>query len=301
MSTPPFLNLPVGTTASRVETVRGEFAVLDTLPHPDAPPQPTAVLVPGFTGSKEDFIAVLEPLAAAGHRVVALDQRGQYETPGPDDPAAYEVEALACDLLAVISAVADQPVHLVGHSFGGIVARATLLAEPQAVRSLTLLSSGPAAVTGPPADRLALLGHVLQAHGLGGLWQALRALDEAEGRVVDPPPDVAAFLHRRFHANAAAGLLRMAEAPLSEPDRVDELGRLTTPVLVAHGSDDDVWLPDVQEGMARRLGAAYAELAGATHSPAAEVPDVTARTLTAFWASGDVAGVSGGDGRDADA
>ena len=40
------------------------------------------LLVPGYTGSKEDFIAVLAPLAAAGHEVLAIDQRGQYESPG---------------------------------------------------------------------------------------------------------------------------------------------------------------------------------------------------------------------------
>ena len=43
----------------------------------------TVLLVPGYTGSKEDFIALLGPLAAAGRRVVAVDLRG----PVPDAPA----------------------------------------------------------------------------------------------------------------------------------------------------------------------------------------------------------------------
>ena len=54
----------------------------------------TALLVAGYTGSKEDFAPLLAPLAEAGYRVVALDQRGQYESPGPDDPGAYSVTEL---------------------------------------------------------------------------------------------------------------------------------------------------------------------------------------------------------------
>ena len=46
----------------------------------------TVLMVAGYTGSKEDFAPLLAPLAEAGYRVVALDQRGQYESPGPDDP-----------------------------------------------------------------------------------------------------------------------------------------------------------------------------------------------------------------------
>src|SRR5439155_8725343 len=38
------------------------------------------LFVPGYTGSKEDFMPLLRPLANAGYRAVAIDQRGQYES-----------------------------------------------------------------------------------------------------------------------------------------------------------------------------------------------------------------------------
>src|SRR4051794_12052793 len=63
-------------------------------------PQGTVLMVAGYTGSKEDFAPLLAPLAEAGWRVVALDQRGQYESSGPDDPSAYSVPELGADLLA---------------------------------------------------------------------------------------------------------------------------------------------------------------------------------------------------------
>src|SRR3954447_14381436 len=121
----------------------GPLAALDT---GAGAPRGTVLLVAGYTGSKEDFAPLLAPLAAAGVRAVAIDQRGQYESPGPDDPAAYSVAELADDLLAVARQLREErggPLHLVGHSFGGLVSRAAVLADPAAFTSLTLLGSGP--------------------------------------------------------------------------------------------------------------------------------------------------------------
>ena len=75
MSTPPSLDLPTATRRAAVETVRGTFAVLEALPEAhaaDAAGLGTALLVPGYTGSKEDFNPVLGRLSAAGrHRHAA--------------------------------------------------------------------------------------------------------------------------------------------------------------------------------------------------------------------------------------
>src|SRR4029450_14132229 len=68
----------------------------------------TALLVAGYTGSKEDFAPLLAPLAEAGYRVVALDQRGQYESPGPDDAGAYSVGELGLDIVAVARVLREE-------------------------------------------------------------------------------------------------------------------------------------------------------------------------------------------------
>src|SRR4051812_39832518 len=57
-------------------------------------PRGVALMVAGYTGSKEDFAPVLRPLSEAGYRIVAIDQRGQHESPGPDDPSRYSVDEL---------------------------------------------------------------------------------------------------------------------------------------------------------------------------------------------------------------
>lgn len=247
----------------------------------------TVLLVAGYTGSKEDFAPLLRPLCTAGYRVVAIDQRGQYESPGPDDPARYSVAELADDLLGVARVLADETgvPHLVGHSFGGLVARAAVLADPAAFRSLTLLGSGPSRLVGPRADLLDHLGPLLEAGGVPLVHETLEQLAMTDPKAQAVPAPTREFYARRFLANSAAGLRGMADAMTTEPDRVAELAATGVPVLVAHGVADDAWTPTAQTEMAQRLGARHAVVPGAIHSPAVENPPETLAVLLDFWAS----------------
>jgi pimeloyl-ACP methyl ester carboxylesterase len=274
------LPLPEGTHRRAVPVPGGAIA---TLEH-DGDGVPV-VLVPGFTGSKEDFRLVLAPLSAQGRRTLAIDQRGQYESKGPDDPSAYCVQALAGDLLAVLDELALDPVHLVGHSFGGLVSRSAVLERPEAVRSLTLLCSGPAALTGPRVDVLPFLAPILEQGGMPALADAVEALGADDPRTQALPSEVRAFLRTRMLASAPAALLGMADALTGEPDRVDQLRATGVPVLVLHGEADDAWAPAVQAAMAERLGARYVVVPDALHSPAVENPAATAEALNAFFSA----------------
>jgi pimeloyl-ACP methyl ester carboxylesterase len=285
MSTPPFLDLPDGVRAERLLTARGPLATLRADGGGEGGAGSPVLLVPGFTGSKEDFIAVLAPIAAAGHPVVAYDQRGQFESPGPDDPTAYDVSTLADDLLEVVAAT-GRPVHLVGHSFGGHVSRAAAIADPAAVRSVTLLDSGPSAIPHPSAANLALLAQVLPGMDLPTIWVAKRQL-EAPNELTPPPPDIEEWMRGRFIANSPVCLKRIAEQLLEDVDRTAELAAVDVPMLVAFGETDDAWLPATQSAMAALLGAATAVIAGAGHSPAADRPEATAAALLEFWAKVD--------------
>ena len=263
----------------------GPLAALDTGGNGE---HGTVLLVAGFTGSKEDFAPLLRPLCAAGYRVVALDQRGQFESPGPDDPARYSVAELADDLVAVARQLRGEgtsTLHLVGHSFGGLVSRAAVLAEPAAFTTLTLLGSGPSRLGGTRAQLLEHLAPLLDEGGVPLVHETLEQLAMTDPRAQLVPEPTREFLARRFLASSAAGLRGMADAMTSEPDRVAELAATGVPVLVAHGAADDAWTPAVQEDMARRLGARHEVIAGAIHSPAIENPPRTCAVLLDFWAS----------------
>ena len=290
MSTPTSLSLPDNVRRTVIETSRGGFAALEAMPGTGVCERQPAVLVPGFTGSKEDFLAILHQLGAAGRRVLAVDLRGQYQTPGPDDPAAYAIGELGGDVAAIVSTLATRvgPVHLVGHSFGGLVVREAMLSGAAGVGSVTLMSSGPAQLTGPAADELiSLLSYLdgnspeVMRHTIEQIWDAALGPQAAAAGI---QPEIVAFLRERMLGNAPVGLQAMAQYLLHAPDRTTELaGQLHVPVLVLYGEDDDKWEPAAQEEMAGRLGAQRVCIPGAAHSPAVEAPETTASALNTFW------------------
>ncbi|MER5863995.1 alpha/beta hydrolase [Kitasatospora sp. NPDC002040] len=284
MSTPPFLKLPACASAVRLATSRGSFASL--VAEPAGPVLGTALLVPGFTGSKEDFIALLEPLAGYGYRTVAVDQRGQYETGGEGGPAAYAIDELALDLLALSAALeTGTPLHLLGHSFGGQVCRQAVLAADRAGgplpwSSLTLLSTGPAAIEPDEAARTKLLIDALAGMSLEEIWQVLQEMNRDKPK---PAPEIGEFLHRRWVANRPEALIEMGGHLVSAPDRVAELAAVGLPVQVVSGEQDYAWPVPEQRAMAERLGARHTTVPGALHSPNAEQPAATAAVLAGFW------------------
>jgi pimeloyl-ACP methyl ester carboxylesterase len=241
---------------------------------------PDVVLLPGFTGSKEDFTPLLDPLADAGFRVTAIDLPGQFESPGPDDPRWYTPDRLGD---AVRSVFADaSPIHLVGHSFGGLVARAAAIAEPGRFADLVLMSSGPAAIAGLRRQRIVDLEPMLP-EGLPAVYDAMQTALEAEADYAWPAPELAAFLRRRFVSGTPAMLEGMGLALRNEPDRVDELAATGLAMLVVYGEHDDAWPPAVQAQMAARLSVPAVVIERAAHSPAVENTPATAAALVRFW------------------
>ncbi|HUZ26756.1 MAG TPA: alpha/beta fold hydrolase [Streptosporangiaceae bacterium] len=314
MSTPRSLKMPHRVRSGNVTTERGSFAVLEAQPGHGICERRPALLVPGYTGSKEDFLPVLEPLAAAGRTIVALDLRGQYQSPHAPDRHGYAPAELAADLLAVADAIDPDAtgagtgggkggIHLVGHSMGGLIARDAALLPTGRFLSLTLLGSGPGAIAGQRAASLREVLSVLdpQEGRDGDDADELRALiallwrDRLEPMARDDGTDerIIAFLRERTHRTCPIGLIAMARYLLTCPDRTDELAALARPpspsrparlpVMVIYGENDDAWQPAAQDRMARRLGAERACIPGAAHSPAVEAPETTARALTTFW------------------
>lgn len=273
---------PHGATRVQVRVPGTTLAALRA--EPQDPVGAVAVLVPGYTGSKEDFVALLDPLRSAGLSVLAVDLPGQYESPGPHREQDYHPDPLGRTLAALVADLAadGDRVLLLGHSYGGLVSRSAVLAGAP-VSGLTLLDSGPGEL--PQGERRALLDAtepIMRTEGI----EAVQRLREARDGVAEPP-ELGALLRTRFLRSSTAGLLGMATGLRTEPDRVSELATaLRTggiPCLVAFGESDDAWPVPVQRDMAARLGAEVAVVPGARHSPNTENPDALLDALLPTW------------------
>lgn len=168
---------PIDPTTRRIP-VRGL-----TLSVAEAGPEdgPLTVLLHGFPETWWGWRHQIGPLAAAGLRVVAPDQRGYGLSSRPEGIAAYHLDRLADDVTGLADALGHDRFRLVGHDWGGLVAWWVAARHPDRLERLAILNAPHPDVFGAYARR-----HPTQAlrSVYVGLFQ-LPGLPEALLRVGD--------------------------------------------------------------------------------------------------------------------
>jgi proline iminopeptidase len=91
----------------------------------------------GGPGSSHDYLLPVADLARQGHRVVFFDQLGCGRSEVPTDRALFSIEHHVAETEAVRRVLGLGRVHLLGSSYGGLLALSYALAHPESLRSLT--------------------------------------------------------------------------------------------------------------------------------------------------------------------
>jgi pimeloyl-ACP methyl ester carboxylesterase len=102
---------------------------------------PLIILLHGFPEFWYGWRLQIEPLAAAGFRVVAPDMRGYNLSSRPDGVEAYETDRLAADIRDLIHERGARSALLVGHDWGGTAAWTTAMNHPEVVDRLAILNA----------------------------------------------------------------------------------------------------------------------------------------------------------------
>ncbi|MFE4971420.1 alpha/beta fold hydrolase [Kitasatospora sp. NPDC056651] len=114
---------------------------------------PLVLLLHGFPESWYSWRHQFAPLAEAGYRVVAPDQRGYARSEQPERTDAYTLLHLMGDITALIGALGGGPAVVVGHDWGAPPAWGLAALRPDLVRGVAGLSvpplpAGPSALSG---------------------------------------------------------------------------------------------------------------------------------------------------------
>lgn len=104
---------------------------------------PLVLLLHGFPESWYSWRHQFAPLAEAGYRVVAPDQRGYARSEQPERVDAYTVLHLLGDVTALIKALGAEQAVVVGHDWGAPVAWSAAALRPDLVRGVVGLSVPP--------------------------------------------------------------------------------------------------------------------------------------------------------------
>ncbi len=99
-----------------------------------------ALLLHGFPQHAVMWRHLVGPLAAAGYRVWAVNQRGYGATTRPVEKDAYSLEALTADVAGLIDAANPASVSLVGHDWGGFVAWVVAIRKLRPIDALVVLN-----------------------------------------------------------------------------------------------------------------------------------------------------------------
>jgi epoxide hydrolase 4 len=102
---------------------------------------PPVLLLHGFPETWSCWRDQIGPLAAAGYRVTAPDQRGYNRSDKPSRVADYGLDVLAADVVGLIDATGRPKATLVGHDWGGVVAWWVAITHPERVERLAILNA----------------------------------------------------------------------------------------------------------------------------------------------------------------
>jgi pimeloyl-ACP methyl ester carboxylesterase len=104
---------------------------------------PVVILAHGFPELAFSWRHQIPALAAAGHRVLAPDQRGYGGSCCPASVQSYDITALTGDLVALLDATGTERAAFIGHDWGAVVAWSTALLHPNRVAAVAGLSVPP--------------------------------------------------------------------------------------------------------------------------------------------------------------
>ncbi|WP_174522522.1 alpha/beta fold hydrolase [Microbacterium resistens] len=238
--------LPPDAVRGRFAAPSGELAVVSM----GDPQAPRVVLVPGVTGSKEDFVRMMPILASAGHHVQSFDLAGQWESSaaGPAPGRPFTEELFAEDLVAFLRA--GPPAHLLGYSFAGIVSQLVAVRHPELIRSLALLTTPPG--SGNVFRGMRVLGPAAPlASPRTGASLMIWGIMTNKNRV---PPGRLAFVRSRFARTSRRSVDDIIGLMMRTPDRRAAVRALDVPKLVAVGRRD-LWPLSAHERFACAIGA----------------------------------------------
>jgi proline-specific peptidase len=120
------------------------YRIVGDLTQPERAKLPLLVLH-GGPGESHDYLQPLEKLADSGRSIVFYDQLGGGNSDQPHDPSLWSVELFLEELSTVRQELGLDHIHLLGYSWGGMLAMEYALTQPGGLASL-ILASSPASI-----------------------------------------------------------------------------------------------------------------------------------------------------------
>lgn len=234
------------------------------------------VFLHGVGGGHHAWDAQLPYFGELGYPSHAWDQPGYGHSPIVEP---YDLEHVSASLALLIESLASEPVVVIGHSMGGLIAQETYVRYPRLFRAMALCFTSPAFASGSSEFTKKFIAARIDPLDRGKSMAQIAAQliptmgsnsKQAEQVMAGVPPDT----------------YRKAVTLLTTFDRRKELADIKVPVLLIAGSDDKTAPPAVMEKMWQKIpGADYVLLDKCGHLGPMDQPDAFNAALLAFLRS----------------
>lgn len=252
----------------------------------------------GGPGAPHDYLEPLEAMAETGRRVIFYDQLGCGNSDRPRNPSLWTVELFLEELGTVRRELGLNQVHILGQSWGGMLAMEYALTRPSGIVSL-ILADSPASMIQwvseanrlrselPPDVRQTLLRHETEGTVDSPEYEeAMMVFYRRHLCRLDPWPDC---ISRTF-AKMGAEVYRTMNGPsefhvtgsLRKWDISERLGEINLPVLVVSGRYDEA-TPAISDTVHRGIrGSDLVIFENSAHMPHIEEEDLFLQTTGNF-------------------
>jgi proline-specific peptidase len=254
----------------------------------------------GGPGVPHDYLEPLEVMAATGRRVIFYDQLGCGNSDHPHDPSLWTVDLFVEEVGVIRRALGLDRLHLLGQSWGGMLAMQYALTQPSGLASLTVASS-PASMRQWVAE-----ANRLREQLPADVQQALLK-HERDGTTGDPAYEAAMMVFYRRHVcrsepwpdclnRAMAKLQAHPEVyntmngpsefhvigVIRDWDITARLGEIRVPTLITSGRHDEA-TPAIAETVHRGIrGSEWVIFEHSAHLAHAEEPERYMQVLDRF-------------------
>jgi len=254
----------------------------------------------GGPGAPHDYLEPLAAIAATGRRVVFYDQLGCGNSDHPHDPSLWTVRLFVEEVDVIRRALGLELVHLLGQSWGGMLAMEYALTQPEGLGSLIL------ADTLADAQQWATEANRLRSELPADVQQTLLKHEEAgttddpayeEATLVfyrrhlcrlDPWPDCLNRTQQKLKQNLEVYLTMWGPSEfhitgsLKDWSVVDRLGEIRVPTLLLSGRYDEA-TPNMVETICRGIqGSEWVIFENSSHMPHLEEQERYVQVLTDF-------------------
>ena len=262
------------------------------------PSKGTLLVMHGGPGYTYDYLTPLFDIAEHGYQVVIYEQAGSGKSDIPRDPGRYTIESFVEDAEGVRKGLGLGNVHLLGFSWGGMLAQAYALRYQRNLKSLILSGTTPS-IPLLQREGARLFGELpagvretITKHEESGEFDApeyAKALLEFQRRHtlrISPVPDP--MVYSDAHVNKEVGRVMFGPHLVEVTgnmrywDVTDRLHTLRIPCLVTCG-EHDFLTPRLHQLMHNKIkGSKLVIIQGASHIAMWEKRDVYIRTITGF-------------------